>query len=208
MKSIIFTFVVCTSFLSCLPMGPQPSDMVGQYDVSLELNEEAIDKKSIKKQIDDAMSKADEEIEKSREEMMKDIDLENIDTTTLEGKLEYLGKSFGSKMGNIGLDIGKLSKDLGGLIGDITNGSIDFSTSLLRNLKLDIELQEDGDVKVKNKMVSMGFNNATWKVEGDAFILTKAGEKTKDEYKIVNRDAKGFTIEKDKLQLHFTKKTE
>ena len=208
MKSTIFTFVVCTAFLSCLPMGPQPSDMVGQFVVSADLNEEAIDKKAIKKDIDDAMKKAGEEIEKSREEMMKDIDLENIDTTTLEGKLEYLGKSFGSKMGNIGLDIGKLSKDFGGLISDITSGSIDFSTSFLRNLKLDIELQEDGDVKVKNKMVSMGFNNATWKVDGDTFILTNSDDNTTDEFKIINRESKGFTLEKDKLQLHFTKKTE
>lgn len=205
MKTFFITLFSATFMMSCFDLKPQPSDMVGKYIVSAELKAGTIDKESIKKEIDEAMAKAGEEIETSRKEMMEDIDLESIDTTTVEGKIEYLGKSLGAQVGNLGLDIGKISKDFGALVGDLASGSIDLSTAFLKNFKIEIELQEDGDIKVKNRLVSMGFNDGTWKVENGEFVLMDESGKEKDRFKIKDRSSDSFVLEKDELLLTFTK---
>lgn len=205
MKYAIFLFCSLIIF-SCKDNSPQPADLVGNYTVEAKLKEKAVDTEAIKDTIAKAMEEASKEIEKARKELNEELDLSNIDTTTLEGKMEYLGKSFGAKMGNIGLEMGDLGKDLGGLIGELAGTGLSLSDQLLRNIKLDVELQADGDIKSTSKFINFGLDNAKWRVENDQFVLVKPEGEETDYFKIIERNDTGFSIEKDKVILNFIKK--
>ncbi|HPN69031.1 MAG TPA: hypothetical protein PLZ32_05910 [Saprospiraceae bacterium] len=205
MKYAIFLFCSLIIF-SCKDNSPQPADLVGNYTVEAKLKEKVIDTEAIKDTIAKAMEEASKEIEKARKELNEDLDLSNIDTTTLEGKMEYIGKSFGAKMGNLGLEMGDLGKDLGGMVGELAGTGLSLSEQLLRNVKLDVELQADGDVKTSSKFINFGLDNAKWRVENDEFIVVKPEDSQPDHFKIIERNDTGFSIEKDKVILHFTKK--
>lgn len=202
MKYLLFSALFVCTFMAC---SPQPTDMVGTYLVSAEIKESTLKREDIKKQIKEALSKAGEDIEKSRQEMMEDLDLENIDTSTFEGKMEYLGKSFGAQLGNLGINLGKASQDFGSFIAEIADGSLNFTTSLLKNIEFQVELQEDGDVKVKNKLTSFGMNDSKWRVENGEFILSNSNDKEESRFKIKDRSSNGFVLEKDEVLLHFNK---
>lgn len=191
--------------LACHDNSPQPSDLVGQYTVSVKLKDKALDRQAIKDSIARAMEKATSEIEKAKEELSQELDLSDIDTSTLEGKLEYMGKSLGGNLGNLGLDLGK---NLGGIIGDITESSLNLSEQILRNLKIKVELQADGDLKTQNKLINFGMDNAKWKVENGEFIVLKENGRDEDRFKIVERSKSGFTLEKDKALFEFVKSNE
>ena len=98
MKSLIFSLFVVSNIIflvSCKDTSPQPSDLVGNYTVTMSLRDGVVNTEAIKDSINDAMSKASEELKKARVEMNEDLNLSAIDTTTPEGKIEYAAKKFG-----------------------------------------------------------------------------------------------------------------
>jgi len=186
-------------------MGPHPSDMVGNFEMNIILKDDVVDKKSIQENISSAISKANEDLDKVKEELGSEFDLNDIDTSNLEGKIEFAAKKFGKSMAEVGLNLGGLGKDLGSIISDISLGSMDFLASSLKNLHMEIEFQEDGEIKNRGSVLSLGLNNARWEVKDDNFIFTQDNDKNPESLRIIKRDKNGFTLEKDKVWLEFVR---
>ena len=110
MKSfVLFGLLFC---VCCKDTGPHPSDLVGKYNVSIKLKEDVINKDKIKESVDDAVKDAQAELSKAKEELSKEMDFSHIDTTTMEGKIEYAAKKFGSSMAEMGIGLGEKSNEM------------------------------------------------------------------------------------------------
>ena len=203
--NVVFLFSAVI-LISCKESGPHPSDIVGNYTVKVKLKEGIIDKKSIKEEIRAAMEKAGDDIKEAQKEIEKDLDISSIDTTTIEGKIEYASKSFSKSMAESGLELSKFSTEFGAAISGIAESGLNFSENLLNMVNIEVELQADGDVKAKNSIFNLGFSNAKWEIQGDEFIITKNDQQQPEFMKILKRDDSGFSLEKDNLILEFVKK--
>lgn len=203
-----FVTAILFSLISCKESGPYPSDMVGNYTVTASLAEGVIDKNAIRDSIQTAMEKAEEDIKKAKEEIEKELNLNDIDTTTTEGKIEFAAKKFGKSMADIGVNMGELGKDMGNLFSNLAEDGIGLSESILKNLDIDVELLQDGKIKTKGGIISLGLKDATWLVKDDYFLLKTSESDTQDTFKIKDRHPDGFELEKDKLLITFTKKAE
>lgn len=198
--ALIFTLFI----VSCKDTSPQPSALVGNYVVSARLSDKTLNSTVIKDSIDLALSKVKEELQIAKEEMKREFDASAVDTSTLEGKLEYLAKSFGKEVADVGID---MSGEFSGLISDIATKGFDLSKNLLTKLKIDVELQADGDIKAKGSIGSLGLNNATWQVKGDQFIVSRSDStEGTDIFDIIEKNDQGFILNKDELNIIFTKK--
>ena len=204
-KIVLFSFYTLFIYTSCQETGPHPSDMVGNFEMSILLKDDAVDKNSIKENISSAISEASKDLEKAKKELSEELSLDDIDTSNLEGKIEFAAKSFGKSISEVGINFGNMGKDLGSIISDISMGSIDIFSSSLKNLNLEIEFQEDGDIKNKGSIFSLGLKNATWEVKGDNFIFTKDDGQSPESLRIIKRDKNGFTLEKEKVLLEFVR---
>ena len=204
----IFLIVSLLVLSSCIEKGPQPSSLVGLYEVSVRLKNSVVDKNSIKQEIKSAMNQAEDEIKKAKSEIDEAIDLSSIDTSTIEGKIDYAAKKLGKSVAEVGVEMGDLGKDIGEAVSSLAVNSLDFSEKFLNNLKFDLELQADGDIKSKESILYMGLNNARWAIEADNFIFTKDDNGQPQKMKIVNRSQDGFTLEHDEIFLDFIRKVQ
>lgn len=205
-KSILLFFSLFLILTSCKDRGPQPDDMVGLYVVSAQLTDGVFDKEDIKSSITDAFKEAKNDIAKAKDEIKTEFDLLTIDTSTVEGKIEYAAKKFSKSMAELGTSMGEIGTELGGLISGLTTSGFDLGENLLKNMKLDVELQSDGDIKVNNPWVNIGLKNAKWEVKGNQFILIRDNNETPDVFEIKDRNANGFTLSKDEIEIQFVKK--
>lgn len=207
MKNItLFTFCTIMCFISCNEFGPNPTSMVGLYEVSAQLKDGTVNTNEITKSVSDAMKDVKTEMQKARNEIDQELDLANIDTTTAEGKIEYAAKKFGKSMSDIGLTMGELGKDLGNLFGGLAGEGVGLAQSILKNINAEIDLQADGDLKANSSLISISLPNATWKVDGDQFILFTDNKAESDTFLITKKSTEGFILSKDELELHFMKK--
>ena len=209
MKSLIYSFLIFFSFIflvSCKDSSPQPSDLVGNYTVTLSLRDGAINTSAIKDSINDAMAKASDDLKKARVEMNEELNFSSIDTTTPEGKIEYAAKKFGKTMAEVGLGMGELGKDMGSLFSGLAEGGIGMTKSILENMTFDVELQADGDIKSTGSVLNIGLNDKSWKVAGDDFIIIDANNKEDQVLKISERSNTGFTLTKDEVVIKLVKK--
>lgn len=209
MKSLILSLVVFSNIvflISCKDTSPQPSDLVGNYTVSLSLSGEALNTEAIKDSINDAMSKANEELKKAKLEMNEELNFSAIDTTTPEGKIEYAAKKLSKTIAEAGLGMGELGKEMGSLFGGLAEGGIGMTKSILENMTFDVELQEDGDIKASGSILNIGLNNKSWKVVDDDFIIVDASNKEDQVLKITDRNENGFTLTKDEVVIKLVKK--
>ena len=194
--------------MACKESGPFPSDMVGNYSVTASLAEGTINKSVIRDSIQTAMEKAEDDIKKAKEEIEKELNLNDIDTTTTEGKIEFAAKKFGKSMADIGVNMGELGKDMGNLFSNLAVDGISLSESILNNINIDVELLQDGKIKTKGGLISLGLKDATWLVNDDYFLLKTNESDTQDTFRIKDRHAEGFVLEKDKLLITFSKKAQ
>lgn len=205
---VFFTFSILFSLMACKESGPFPSDMVGNYSVTASLAEGTINKSAIRDSIQTAMEKAEDDIKKAKEEIEKELNLNDIDTTTTEGKIEFAAKKFGKSMADIGVNMGELGKDMGNLFSNLAVDGISLSESILKNINIDVELLQDGKIKTKGGLISLGLKDATWLVNDDYFLLKTNESDTQDTFRIKDRHAEGFVLEKDKLLITFSKKAQ
>jgi DNA-binding protein Fis len=126
----LFIFTLTFTFFSCQNFGPNPQDLVGNYNVSFSLKEDIIDNKSIRDSINYAFEKAAVDIEKAKRELDEELNLSSLDTSQLEGKIEYAAKSFSKSIADIGLNFGGLGKDLGGLISGIATSTLGLTEAI------------------------------------------------------------------------------
>ena len=203
-----FTFSILFSLLACKESGPFPSDMVGNYSVTASLAEGTINKSAIRDSIQTAMEKAEEDIKKAKEEIEKELNLDDIDTTTTAGKIEFAAKKFGKSMADIGVNMGELGKDMGNLFSNLAVDGINLSESILKNIDVDVELLQDGKIKTKGGLISLGLKEASWQGKDDYFLLKTNENNSEDTFRIKDRHSDGFVLEKDKLLITFSKKAQ
>jgi len=202
----LFTFAFVCILLSCKDTSPQPSDLVGNYTVTLSLRDGAINTTAIKDSINDAMAKASDELKKARIEMNEEFDFSSIDTTTAEGKIEYAAKKIGKSMAEVGLGMGEFGKEMGNLFSGLAEGGVGMTKSILENITFDVELQADGHIKSSGSIFNIGINDKSWKVVGDDFILVDANKNEDQVLKISERNDNGFTLTKDEVIIKLIKK--
>lgn len=209
MKSLILSFIVFSNIvllISCKDTSPQPSDLVGNYTVTLSLRDGVVNTEAIKDSINDAMSKASEELNKAKLEMNEEFNFADIDTTTPEGKIEYAAKKFGKTIAEAGLGMGELGKEMGSLFSGLAEGGIGITKSLLENMTFDVELQAEGNIMASGSVLNIGLNDKTWKVVGDDFIIMDANQKEDQILKIKERSDRGLTLTKDDIIIILVKK--
>ena len=176
--------------------------MTGKYKVHLVLDEKTFDKQGVKDSVTAAMSKAKEELSKMKVEFD-----EKMDTSTAEGKMEYYAKSFAKTMASFGKDLGELGILMGEAGGDVAVKAMEMTETLVQNIKMDVELKEDGKIATDSSLLNkVQFEGTQWEVNGDNFIFKDDEGKVKHEYKIVDKTDEGFVLLHDKYRLVFVKK--
>ena len=87
----------------------------------------------------------------------------------------------------------------------MTVNGLDMAESIIKNLNISVELQEDGDIKSRGSIVDFGLRNAKWEVKDGMFLLYKDEGQEPEVFKISQRSSKGFILEKDKFLIDFVK---
>lgn len=207
MKLSLFSMLLFYSFVfcSCKDQGPHPTDMVGHFTVTTTLNEKSDDHNKVKSSVTKVYEEAKSEIAKSIENIKHELDLSKIDTTTVEGKIEYATKKFSKTMAEMGTTMGELGTDLAGLFSDLTTSGVRLGEILLKNMKMEVELQADGDIKFKNTWINIAFMNARWEVKKDKFSLFTDENELPEVFKIKESNQDGFVLDNEHLIIKFAK---
>jgi 5-hydroxyisourate hydrolase-like protein (transthyretin family) len=205
MPKVIIFFIFITTLVSC-KNEPTKQSLVGKYEVQVELK----DKEEIKNKIKDEMGKAADDvkidIQTSKENIKDEIDLASTDTTTTEGKIEYAAQLMAKEMAESGLELGKAAGKMTKSMGAMASGLFDGIENILSDQRFDVELQEDGDVKLPG-MVSIFAPNVTWAVEGNTLIIKRSND-ADQRLEIVSHDASGFVCTVDKVRIIAKRKKE
>jgi hypothetical protein len=78
---------------------------------------------------------------------------------------------------------------------------------LLNNLKVNVELQADGDVKLKdNKLVSMMIGEVKWKIENGKFNVTTSNDNKTYSCDIVDESANLIKLKAENVTINLKKK--
>lgn len=203
---IIVSFAIATIlFQSCSNFNNTKKEYAGKYTVKLELVKGIIPKEAIKDSIKAGLSEAKETINNARKQMNDDLKLEDVDTSTTEGKIEYAAKSFGKGVGEFGLAMGEFGRSMGELAANVATGSLDLAEKAINKINFKVELKEDGTViSDKTGVNNFKLDESTWEVEGKTFYLVDS-DKNKEAFEIVSKKEDGFVLKKDKMKFIFSK---
>ncbi len=181
--------------------------MVGSYKVHLELDPKSFDKQSVKDSVTQALNKAKDELSKAHSEFSQQMDTSSIDTSTAEGKMEFIAKSFAKSITSFGKDLGQLGILMGEAAGDVAVKAMDMTEELVQKIHMDVELKADGKIVSSSNFVNnIQFVGSNWEVKDDQFTFISSDQQTRHVYKIAELKDSGFTLVQDKYRLVFTKK--
>ncbi len=207
MKNILFILLFSIIVQSCSTLTNPRKEYAGDYKVKLKLGDDTFPEAAIKDTIKAGLAEAKEALKNVKIKIKDDINLENIDTTTTEGKIEYAAKAFGKGMAEFGLAMGEFGKSMGELAIGVANGSIDLADNIFNKIEFEISLLEDGSIKSENNTIdSFSFKDSTWEIEGKTFYLVDK-DKNKEAFEIVGKKEDGFILKKDKVKIIFSKKS-
>ncbi|MBK6545470.1 MAG: hypothetical protein IPO78_03100 [Saprospiraceae bacterium] len=179
-------------------------DFVGNYKLHVELDEKTFDKKGVKDSVSQAFSKAKEELSKVKDEMDLKMDTSKMDTSTAEGKMEFIAKSFAKTMASFGKDLGELGILMGEAAGDVAVKALDMTENLLQNIKMDVELQENGKIVTSSSIINnIQFVGSNWDVQNNLFLFKDENGKIQNEYTILENSTDRFVLAHDKYRLIF-----
>lgn len=191
--------------LSCNQFGDPKKEFAGDYKVRVELDKEIFAENAIRDSINLKMAEMKKELGKAQKEMQDSFNLEKIDTTTPEGKIEYAAKSFAKGITGLAGPLGELGKSLGEMGAGIAKGSVSMIGDLIGNIRFNVSLNQNGTVSTDYDNVNFfGTRDATWDVRGDKFIIT-GKDNEKQEFDIIGKKEGGFELRKDKVRLVFDK---
>lgn len=206
-KLLLSILVTLTLFSSCAYFGPNPPDMTGIYHVSFSLDDKLMDSKEISNQLNETLVETKAALQNSAREFEKDLNLSEIDTSTIEGKLEYTTKSLVKSFSGLGEALGSMGETMGTAISDHISGAIGTAINSLNGLTFTAELQEDGNFNIRGAMSLLDAVQNRWKVDGNDFILyseQRGNEETR--FKIEDRNKNGFRLKKDGFIMKFERK--
>ncbi len=206
MKKSLLLACLCI-LIACKESKIEKNNMVGTYSVHLELDTKTFDKQSVKDSVSQALNKAKEEISKAQSEFAQQMDTSKIDTSTAEGKMEFIAKSFAKSLSSFGKDLGELGIMMGEAAGDIAVNAMDMTEELIQKIKMDVELRADGKMVSSSSFVNnIQFMGSNWEVKEDQFIFKNSENQQLHQYKIADLTDKGFVLVQDKYRLIFNKK--
>lgn len=179
MKYLIFTAGLVVSFYflaGCKTQGPQPEDMVGVYTVDIQSDSLVVENADNLDKTESFEFDADSfafNFEKSMENVGDQI-ADNLDTSGVDGKLEYSIQMFGKTMEQFGKGMENFAEDMGKLGEQIAVKSKKWKNQLLQNIHFEVDLQQDGDCKIKNLNLDfLAFRDARWEVKNDSLYVLK-----------------------------------
>ena len=205
MYKYILGIVFFNLLISCGEFGPNPSSFVGQYDITIkELSK--LDKTAINNDMKSVIS----ELENTFKEFgtaMKGINLAEIDTTTIEGKIEFLSKSLSQNIADLTQAIGKESgQNIGKMIETLVDGGLKIGESAVKNFKMNAELQKDGDFKMSfYPYESKVYANTKWRIEGSNFFVY-TDDKEIYKFKVQQIKKNGFELKNEDMVLAFERR--
>ena len=203
---IFLSFLIALTLVTCKTNKTPREEFAGTYDMQVKFEKNLIDKLAIQDSIKTALAEAEKEIDKAKLEVKEDIDVSKIDTSTSKGKMEYAAKEFGQGMSEMGTTLGTMAKGMAEMAGHMAKGGIELADNLLKNLKVRIELLDDGKVKGSSLNFSgVHMDDATWDVRNKKFYLKSNKDSSEEEFNITKVTDTGFELEKDKATLVFTK---
>lgn len=92
------------------------------------------------------------------------------------------------------------------IFGELAESGLKLKDQFLQNLSFDIELQSDGDIKLKNIfMAQMILGDSRWEIHGKEFRILSENNKSQI-FKIENKTRDGFKLKNEELELDFSKK--
>jgi hypothetical protein len=199
-------FLIIIGLIACKSNKNTKEEFAGTYDMQVKFEKNLIDKLAIQDSIKTALAEAEKEITNAKVEIKEDLDGSKIDTTTPEGKMEFAAKKFGEGMSEMGNSLGTMAKGMAEMAGNMAEGGIELADNLLKNLKVRVELLEDGSVKGSSLNFSgVRMDDATWDVRDKKFYLKSNKDSSEEEFKITKVTDTGFELEKDKATLVFTR---
>ena len=202
----LLTIVFIMLFSACNSEKNTRNEYVGKYEVQIKLGDIPINKTAIRDSIKAGLAEADKALKEAKIEVDTDLKLNNIDTTTAEGKIEYAAKAFGKSMNEVGSTLGSLAKGMGELAAGIAEGGLDMADNILKNMHFKVELSDDGTIKGSTVNFSnVSFDGSTWAVRANKFYIKSKDGSSEEEFNITKHDENGFVIEKDKAIFTFTK---
>jgi predicted regulator of Ras-like GTPase activity (Roadblock/LC7/MglB family) len=181
--------------------------MTGIYHVSFSLDDKLMDSKEFRNQLNETLAETKAAVQNSAQEFEKELNLSNIDTSTIEGKLEYTTKSLVKSFSGLGEALGSMGETMGTAISVHISGAIGTAINSLNGLTFTAELQEDGNFNIGGAMSLLDAGQNRWKVDGNDFILYsehRGNEETR--FIIEDRNKSGFSLKKDGLIMKFERK--
>ena len=182
MKSLLFVIPFGFFFYvhqGCKPKGPQPEDLVGTYLVKIQTDTLHDENVPLHEANDDFEMNADSIVlnfEKSVEHMGNEFDT-NMDTSQIEGELEHSIQMFGKTIENFGKGMENFAESLGDFGEQIASKSKKWKNQLLENIQFEVELQQDGDCKIKSLDVDfLNLRDAKWEVKQDSFYVLRSDQ--------------------------------
>lgn len=205
-NKIILSFILSAIlFQSCSNFNNTRKEYAGKYTVKLELEKDVIPKEAIKDSIKAGLTEAKEAIKNAKKQMNDDLKLDEVDTSTTEGKIEYAAKTLGKGIGEFGLAMGEFGRSMGELAANVAAGSLDLAENAINKINFKVELKEDGKITSdKTGVNNFKLDESTWEVDGKTFYLVD-NDKNKEAFEIVSKKEDGFVLKKDKLKFIFSK---
>jgi hypothetical protein len=191
-KFSLSLFILIFIISSCKNQ-PTVSTLAGKYHMTIVLKNKEKIKEDIKKDISGSVEKTNISIRTSANDSLEEIDITAIDTSTPEGKVEYAVQKMAEGMDSIQKFtedyIQEIKPKLGSSIADVFDGLV----SGLENLSFDVELQEDGDIKLSG-FLNFVTSDLSWTVEGNEIVLKSKNDETK-RLPIISQNKDGFVCE-------------
>lgn len=201
MKVIIFSLL---SLFACSSSVKTPSTLVGEYEISVRLKEKS---KEVLNSMKDSVKLALQEAKKQMADTKISLDLNDIDTSTAEGKIEYAAKSLTKQFtDSLSPEFGMLADGVSALAHSTGDIGIKMLETVLKLVTIQVSLKEDGSISTNQELIKAQFNtDLKWKQDGDKFILLNSDGATEQSFIIQNRRDSGFDLVNEEISLHFQK---
>lgn len=192
---------------SCGQFTDPRKEYAGDYTVRIELDKKLISDEAVQDTINSKMAELKEKLAKAETEMKDSFNLESIDTTTPEGRMEYAAKSFAKGMTGLLSPLGELGKSFGEMGAGFAKGGIAMLNDLVGKMKFNVSLNANGTINTDYDSVDvLGTRNSTWNIEDNKFQLISKDNKIQS-FDIVSKKEDGFVLRKDEnTKLIFEKK--
>lgn len=207
MKQLVLGVLLVMNLLACGENGPRPKSMIGWYNVSLSSVKEpdGNDKQDIS--VKESNESDDSESSKSASNAGETEILQDIDTSTIDGEIKYSARQFETSIKSLSENVSTLGEELSDVFNTLAKTGLNIKNGLLEDIRFDAELQEDGDIKIKEMPVDIfQVSDATWAVDGKQFFIFRGQtdtlifdivKKSKSQILLQNKD---IAIKLDKIK--------